>query len=135
MNSGLFDSRAETLNQAVKWPRLTTGSRAEKYNVSRMHSLKCSRNHNEKGKKKLAVWEKVFSKFEEDEIRKINLSCQKIDGAEKSDIKLEDLDEDTQMNIEAGLISLQDAIRDAGGQMYGDRIQEIRPSVPDPSLA
>jgi hypothetical protein len=80
----------------------------------------------EKGKKRLAVWEKVFSKFEDDEIRKINLTCSKIDGAEKCDIKLEDLDEDTQMNIEAGLISLADAIRDAGGQMYGDRIQEIR---------
>lgn len=80
----------------------------------------------EKGKKRLAVWEKVFSKFEDDEIRKINLTCARIDGAEKCDIKLEDLDEDTQMNIEAGLISLTDAIRDAGGQMYGDRIQEIR---------
>ena len=80
----------------------------------------------EKGKKKLSVWEKVFGKFEDDEIRKINLTCSKIDGAEKMDIKLEDLDEDTQMNIEAGLISLQDAIRDAGGKMFGDRVQEIR---------
>ncbi len=82
--------------------------------------------NDEQGKKKLAVWEKVFSKFEDDEIRKINLTCSKIDGAEKMDIRLEDLDEDTQMNIEAGLISLQDAIRDAGGQMFGDRVQEIR---------
>lgn len=80
----------------------------------------------EKGKKRLAVWEKVFSKFEDDEIRKINLSCQKIDGAEKADIKLEDLSEEVQDNVNAGLISLADAIRDAGGQMYGDRIQEIR---------
>ena len=89
-------------------------------------SLVLRGDNDEKGKKKIAVWEKVFSKFEDEEIRKINLSCQKIDGAEKADIKLEDLDEDTQMNIEAGLITLQDAIRDAGGQMYGDRIQEIR---------
>ena len=80
----------------------------------------------EKGKKKIAVWEKVFGKFEDDEVRKINLSCAKIDGAEKCDIKLEDLDEDTQDNINAGLITLAEAIRDAGGQMYGDRIQEIR---------
>lgn len=80
----------------------------------------------EKGKKKLAVWEKVFSKFEDDEIRKINLTCSKIDGAEKMDIRMEDLDEDTQMNIEAGLISFQDAVRDAGGKVFGDRIQEIR---------
>ena len=80
----------------------------------------------ETGKKKLAVWEKVFGKFEDDEIRKINLTCSKIDGAEKMDIRMEDLDEDTQMNIEAGLITLQDAIRDAGGKMFGDRVQEIR---------
>lgn len=80
----------------------------------------------EKGKKKLAVWEKVFGKFEDDEIRKINLTCVKIDGAEKCDIKLEDLDKDTQDHINAGLISLADAIKDAGGQMYGDKIQEIR---------
>lgn len=80
----------------------------------------------EKGKKKLAVWEKVFSKFEEDEIRKINLTCSKIDGAEKADIKLEDLSEEVQDNVNAGLITLAEAIRDAGGQMFGDRIQEIR---------
>ena len=80
----------------------------------------------EAGKKKIAVWEKVLSKFEDDEIRKINLTCSKIDGAEKCDIKLEDLDELTQMNVEAGLVTLTDAIRDAGGTMFGDRIQEIR---------
>lgn len=80
----------------------------------------------EKGKKRLAGWERVFSKFDDDEIRKIGLSCQSIDGAQRQDIKFEDLDEDTQANIECGLIKLEDAIRDAGGQMYGDRIQEIR---------
>ena len=80
----------------------------------------------EKGKKRLAGWERVFNKFEDDEIRKIGLSCQSIDGAQRQDIKFEDLDEDTQANIECGLIELEDAIRDAGGQMYGERIQEIR---------
>lgn len=89
-------------------------------------SLVIRGDNDEKGKKKIAVWEKVFSKFEDDEIRKINLSCQKIDGAEKADIKLEDLSEEVQDNVNAGLISLAEAIRDAGGQMYGDRIQEIR---------
>lgn len=89
-------------------------------------SLVLRGENNEVGKKKLAVWEKVFNKFEDDEVRKINLACQKINGSQKSDIKFEDLDEDTQDNINAGLITLADAIRDAGGQMYGDRIQEIR---------
>lgn len=76
--------------------------------------------------KKIAIWEKVFNKFEDDEVRKINLVCQKIDGAQKSDIRLEDLDEDTQEHVKAGLISLNDAIKEAGGQMYGDRIRELR---------
>lgn len=89
-------------------------------------SLVLRGENDDAGKKKIKVWEKVFSKFEDDEIRKINLSCSKIDGAEKADIKLEDLSEEVQDNVNAGLISLADAIRDAGGQMYGDRIQEIR---------
>ena len=89
-------------------------------------SLMLRGEKDEKGKKKIAVWEKVFSKFEEDEIRKINLSCSKIDGAEKCDIKLEDLSEEVQDNIAVGLVTLQDAIRDAGGQAFGPRVQEVR---------
>ena len=77
-------------------------------------------------KKKLATWERVFNKFEDDEVRKINLVCQKIDGAQKTDIRFEDLDEDTQHYINDGLISLKDAIKEAGGQMYGDRVRELR---------
>lgn len=80
----------------------------------------------EDGKKKIKGYEKVFSKFEDDEIRKINLTCQAIDGAQRVSIRLEDLDEDTQENVAMGLISEEDAIRDAGGSMYGDKIQEIR---------
>jgi hypothetical protein len=80
----------------------------------------------EKDGKKIAGWERILSKFEDDQIRRITFACQKINGAQKQDIKFEDLDEDTQANIECGLIELEDAIRDAGGQMYGDRIQEIR---------
>lgn len=80
----------------------------------------------EMGKKKLAGYERIFNKFEDDEVRKISLVCTKIDGAPRIDIKYEDLDEDTQANIDAGLIELEDAIRDVGGQTYGERIQEIR---------
>lgn len=80
----------------------------------------------EAGKKKIKGWQKIFSKFEDDEVRKINLTCQAIDGAQRVSIRLEDLDEDTQENVAMGLISEEDAIRDAGGSMYGDRIQEIR---------
>ena len=84
----------------------------------------------DKGKKQLKGWNKIFGKFEDDEIRRIVLSCEQINGAQKVDISYEDLDEDTRDNIDFGIITLEDAIRDLGGQMYGDRIQEIRISKP-----
>ena len=80
----------------------------------------------EAGMKKIKGYEKIFSKFEDDEIRKINLTCQQIDGAQRVSIQLEDLDEETQENIELGLTTLEDAIAEAGGSMYGDKIQEVR---------
>lgn len=80
----------------------------------------------EAGLKKIKGWQKIFNKFEDDEIRKINLTCQQIDGAQRIAICYEDLDDDTKENIEFGLISIEDALRDAGGTMFGDKIQEIR---------
>lgn len=84
----------------------------------------------DKGKKQLKGWKKIFEKFEDDEIRRILLSCEQINGAQKVDITYDDLDEDTKDNIDFGIISLEDVIKDLGGQMYGDRIQEIRINKP-----
>jgi hypothetical protein len=75
---------------------------------------------------KVAGWKKTFSKFEDDEVRKVGLTCQKINGAQKVNITLADLDEDTQENVALGLITEEEAIRDAGGQMFGDAIRELR---------
>lgn len=80
----------------------------------------------DKGKKQIKGWNKIFSKFEDDTVRRILLSCEQINGAQKVDISYDDLDEDTKDNIDFGIITLEDAISDLGGQMYGDRIQEIR---------
>lgn len=80
----------------------------------------------EAGLKKIKGWQKIFSKFEDDEIRKINLACQQIDGAQRVAISYDDLDDDTKENIDFGLITLEEAIRDAGGNMFGEKIQEIR---------
>lgn len=80
----------------------------------------------DKGKKQLKGWKKIFEKFEDDEIRRILLSCEQINGAQKVDITYDDLDEDTKDNIDFGIISLEDVIKDLGDQMYGDKIQEIR---------
>lgn len=78
------------------------------------------------GLKKIKGWQKIFNKFEDDEIRKISLVCQQIDGAQRVAITYDDLDEDTKENIDFGITTLEEAIRDAGGNMFGDKIQEIR---------
>jgi hypothetical protein len=80
----------------------------------------------EEGTKKIKGWQKTFSKFEEDEIRKINLVCQQIDGAQRVAITYDDLDDDTKENIDFGLTTLEDVIAEMGGNMFGDKIQEIR---------
>ena len=80
----------------------------------------------DKRKKQLNGWKKIFDKFEDEEIRRIVLTCDQINGAQKVDISYDDLDEDTRDNIDFGIISLEDVIRDLGGQMYGNKIQEIR---------
>jgi hypothetical protein len=80
----------------------------------------------EEGTKKIKGWKKTFSKFEEDEIRKINLVCQQIDGAQRVAITYDDLDDDTKENIDFGLTTLEDVIAEMGGNMFGDKIQEIR---------
>ena len=89
-------------------------------------SLVIAGSTDEAGKKRLAGFQKMFDKFESDEVRKVSLVCQKIDGAQRVNIKYEDLPEDVRENIDFGLISLEDAIKDAGGQMYGDAIRELR---------
>ena len=80
----------------------------------------------EEGLKKIKGWQKIFSKFDDDEIRKINLSCQQINGAQRVAITYDDLDDDTKENIDFGLTTLEKAIKDMGGSMFGDKIQEIR---------
>lgn len=78
------------------------------------------------GEKRFNGFKKIFTTFEESEVRNINLCCEAINGAEKVDITIDDLDDDTKNNIECGLITLDDAIKEAGGTMFGDKIQEIR---------
>ena len=72
------------------------------------------------------VKKELLSEFEDNEICKAVLSCKAINGAQKRDINVEDLDERTQKAIKAGVMSEAQAIRNAGGQVYGERIQEMR---------
>lgn len=75
---------------------------------------------------KVGLIEELLSDFDESEICRTVLSCQAINGAQKRDVNIEDLDEKTQKAIKAGLMDEAVAIRNAGGQVYGERLQEIR---------
>jgi hypothetical protein len=70
--------------------------------------------------------EELLSEFEDNEICKAVLSCKAINGAQRRNIDVSDLDEKTQKAIKAGLMDEAQAIRNAGGSVYGDVIQEIR---------
>ena len=78
-------------------------------------------------KNKAEVISECMNAFDDNnEICRAVLSCKAIDGAQRVDIKVTDLDERTQRAIAAGIMDEKTAIRNAGGQAYGDRIQEIR---------
>lgn len=78
-------------------------------------------------KKQAEGWNRqVFSKFEDDQIRKVNLECDKISGAQRIDITYDDLSDEVKENIDFGLTTLEDAIAELGGNMFGERITELR---------
>ena len=70
--------------------------------------------------------EELLNNFEDSEVCKVLISCQAINGAQRRDVRVEDLDERTQKAIKAKLMSEAQAIRNAGGQVYGDKVQEMR---------
>ena len=77
-------------------------------------------------KEKVDGFEELLSEFEDNEICKVVLSCKAINGAQRRSVNLEDLDEKTQKAVKLGLMSEAQAIKNAGGQVYGDVIQELR---------
>ena len=63
---------------------------------------------------------------EEDEVKSIGVVVKVIEGAERKEIKLEDLDEDTQDDIACGLLDFEEVRKALGGNVVGDRISELR---------
>ena len=61
-----------------------------------------------------------------DAVKELGVVVTLLDGAQKTAISLEDLDEDTQDNILLGLTTLEDVVRELGGSVYGERITENR---------
>jgi hypothetical protein len=80
----------------------------------------------EEGLKKIKGYHKIFGACEGEEVRRVVLACKSIDGAQRVDVTYDDLPDGVKENVDAGIITLEDAIRDNGGTMMGERIQEIR---------
>lgn len=75
-------------------------------------------------------WEKIAAKFvkyftvDGDEYKEIGLKCNLLNGAQRKELDLDDLDEETRENIELGLITIEDVKRELGiSNTYGDRVQ------------
>lgn len=58
--------------------------------------------------------------------RQWSVELQYVDGAEATDIKLEDLSEEEQEDIACGLRDFEDVKKAHGGRVYGERITEYR---------
>lgn len=79
----------------------------------------------EKGKKKIEGLAMRMN-ISDDVVKTFTAKCEKIHGSTRRAITFDDLPESVKEDIEFGLISEEDAIRDAGGSAYGDKIEEIR---------
>ena len=62
----------------------------------------------------------------ESEIANVGLSVSIIDGAERVEITMDDLDDDTKEEIEAGWVTFEEVVRAMGGNKIGDRMTELR---------
>ena len=80
----------------------------------------------EKGLETLAFWKDVFTEFNDDSVRHAVLKCDEINGTERIQVTYDDLSDKTKRAIKVGAKKLEDALREAGGTVFGNKIQEIR---------
>ena len=78
------------------------------------------------GKETLAFWNDIFTEFEDDSVRHIGLKCDEINGAQRVQVTYDDLSDKAKRAIKVGAKKLEDALREAGGTIMGEKIQEIR---------
>ena len=66
-------------------------------------------------------------KFDIDEgIKQIGLTLKVVEGAERQEITIEMLDEETRTDIECGLADFEEIKRKLGGNTFGDKVSELR---------
>lgn len=69
---------------------------------------------------------KMFAKAQDDQVRKMGVVVECINGAQKTEIMLEQLSDEQKELIEWGLATFEDIKRDMGGEVYGDKVVENR---------
>lgn len=62
----------------------------------------------------------------ESEIATVGLSVNVIDGADRVEITMDDLDDDTKEEIEAGWVTFEEVVKAMGGNKIGERMTELR---------
>lgn len=78
----------------------------------------------EDDEKKLKVLKRKFDI--EEGIKQLGLTLAVIEGAERKSITMDDLDEETREEIECGLLDFDEVVKALGGNVFGDRISELR---------
>ena len=75
--------------------------------------------------KKLNAIERKFN-VDGNDVKQIGLTLNVIEGAERVEITMEMLDEETREDIEAGLLDFEDVKRELGGRVTGEKLSELR---------
>ncbi len=75
--------------------------------------------------KKVDALKKKFA-CDDGAIKCINLDLDVVDGAERKEIRLEDLDPEVQEDIEMGILDFETVKREMGGGIAGPRVSELR---------
>lgn len=78
----------------------------------------------EDNEKKIKALKRKFNI--EEGIKQIGLILKVIEGAERVEITMDMLDEETRDDIECGLLDFSDVVKSLGGNVFGDRISELR---------
>lgn len=78
----------------------------------------------EENEKKVARLKEKFST--DGDIKQIGLTLKVIEGAERVEITMDMLDDETREDIECGLVDFEEIKKSLGGNTYGDRVSELR---------
>ena len=78
----------------------------------------------EDNEKKIKALKRKFNI--EEGIKQIGLILKVIEGAERVEITMDMLDEETRDDIECGLLDFDEVVKSLGGNVFGDRVSELR---------